>query len=242
MIRALVDGAIAALLAPTCAVCDCVLDRPLDGAVCVECWNRVVPFTAPVCQCCGEALASTRTADVSAGRCRVCSVELGIIRAVRSIGAFDGVLADLVHACKYGRRPSIAVALGRRMREAAATLDDAIDLVVPVPLHQARERARGFNQAERLARGMALPICPALQRRRATPPQVGTSGAERRANVRDAFVLSRHARRVEGQRVALVDDVVTTGATLVAAAAALAQARPRVVVAVTAARAALARR
>lgn len=240
--RALLDGVLAALLAPTCAVCAAVLDRPLDGAACAECWARVVPYTPPVCRRCGEALASQRTGTVFDGACRVCSVDLGAIVAARAVGAFDGLLADLVHACKYGRRPSIASGLGRLMRRAAADLDVSIDLVVPVPLHPSRERERGFNQAELLAKGMALPTCLALKRQRATPPQVEASGAARRANVRDAFALHSAARHVEGRCVALVDDVLTTGATLAAAADALALARPREIVAVTAARAALARR
>lgn len=93
-----------------------------------------------------------------------------------------------------------------------------------------------------MARALALPVCRALDRRRATPPQVGASGAARRANVRDAFTLTRQARGIEGRRVALIDDVITTGATLVAAAEALALARPREIVALTAARATLVHR
>lgn len=242
MIRALANGAIAALLAPTCAVCATLLQRPLDGAACADCWAKVVPYTPPVCRRCGEGLASERTAAVSDGCCGVCSVDLGQIVAARSVGPFDGVLADLVHACKYGRRPTIALGLGDRMRGVAADLGVTIDLLVPVPLHPSRERERGFNQAELLARGMALPICLALKRKRATPPQVASSGAARRANVREAFALRSAARHVRDRRVALVDDVLTTGATLAAAADALALASPSEIVAVTAARAALARR
>lgn len=242
MIRGLVDAVLAALVAPSCAVCDGVLEHPLGGAACAECWARIVPYTPPVCRRCGEPLASRRTALVTEDACRACSVDLGAIAAARAIGAFDGVLADLVLACKYGRRPTIADGLGRRMREVAAGFDEAIDLVVPVPLHPSRLRERGFNQAERLAIGMGFPVCLALDRPRPTPPQVGASGAARRANVRGAFTLRREARRLEGHRVALVDDVVTTGATLVAAAETLALARPQAIVAVTAARAALARR
>lgn len=239
MIRALADAVLAALVAPTCAICDTVLERPLDGAACAACWARVVVYTPPLCRRCGEPLASERTALVTAGTCRACSVDLGDISAARSIGAFDGVLADLVLACKYGRRPTLADGLGRRLRDVVAAWALPIDIAVPVPLHRSRLRERGFNQAEQMARGLGLPVCLALERRRATAPQVGASGPARRANVRGAFTLSRQARHIAGRRVALIDDVITTGATLVAAADALAPARPLEIVALTAARATL---
>jgi ComF family protein len=128
------------------------------------------------------------------------------------------------------------------MRSAVDASGGAVDLVVPVPLHGARERERGFNQAAALARAMDLPVCHALVRRVATPPQASLSGVARRSNLRGAFALARHAPAVAGRRVALVDDVLTTGATLSAAAEALGAAGPAEIVAVTAARAALARR
>ena len=131
------------------------------------------------------------------------------------------MLADVVHALKYGRRPSVARALAALMRRAGGELLTGVDVAVPVPLHRRRLRERGFNQAEALARGLGVPLCHALRRARLTPAQVALPGGARRVNLRGAFVLAAAAEQIRGRTVVLVDDVLTTGATVTACADAL---------------------
>jgi ComF family protein len=159
------------------------------------------------------------------------------VSSARAIGEYDGPLRAILHALKYGKRQSLARPMARLMVAAASAGDllDGVDLVVPVPLHRRRRRARGFNQAEELARHLGLQWKDVLRRTRATPSQTDLPAAQRQANVRDAFALRRR-HDVDGLTVLLVDDVSTTGATLDACASVLQRAGAREVRALTAAR------
>jgi len=150
----------------------------------------------------------------------------------------DGPLRALMHRLKYGGMTSIGAEFGRvlgeRIREAGL---GGSDMVVPLPLHASRMRERGFNQCEHIARGVsAVTGSPlrtgVLRRTRFTPSQTPLGHGERRENVRDAFALPPHAlRAVGGRTVLLVDDVVTTGATMRSCAGALHRAGARAVIA-----------
>jgi ComF family protein len=162
------------------------------------------------------------------------------IAAAAAIGSHDGRLRDVVQALKYDGRSTIARHLARRMRDAGAGVLDGADLVVPVPLHRARERRRGFNQARELARHLGAPLADLLVRVRRTETQADLPAGQRQANVRGAFALRpAGAAAVDGLVVVLVDDVRTTGATLNACAAVLLDAGAVEVRALTAARAPL---
>ncbi|MEQ1870318.1 MAG: ComF family protein [Vicinamibacterales bacterium] len=233
--RLLVDAALSVLFSPECAACAAPLAQPTRGAVCEHCWMSVVPVTPPFCDCCGDAL---RDAPMASARCPRCRQHPPAIERARSLGLYDGALRQIVHALKYGGRRSVAGPIGRRLRQGHADLLELADIAVPVPLHPSKQRERGFNQAEDLARAIGLPVTRALRRLRRTARQTDLNAEERLENVRDAFAVTRHAARVRGRSVVLVDDVTTTGATLNACAAALLEADVTVVYALTAARAA----
>ena len=154
----------------------------------------------------------------------------------RAVGPHTGTLRSIVHALKYGGRRSVAEPLAALMRHAGADLIRGCDVTVPVPLHVARRRSRGFNQAEDLARHIGPPVLCALRRVRHTETQTALPAPERHANVVGAFTATRRAARLRGATVLLVDDVRTTGATLEACATALKQAGVREVFALTATR------
>jgi ComF family protein len=222
-------------LAPHCASCRLPLDAPTGGPVCAACWASILPFTPPLCQQCGDPLPSWRAISVEAARCARCRRRQTAVTRSRAIGPYAGALRDIIHAFKYQGCRTLGSGLAARMRESAAEMLAAADAVVPVPLHRKRRRARGFNQAEDLARHLGRPVITALGRIRATASQTDLPAARRHANVRNAFALRRR-QDVRGLRLVLVDDVCTTGATLDACARVLREAGAVEVSAVTAAR------
>lgn len=201
----------------------------------------LVDLVAPlVCASCGEAYPTRFPL------CSVCSHHLAPPDEAPEgvFVAYDhgGSLPRAIYRAKYGDDPSVAVALGHLLADAwEAHQEGAFDLVVPVPLHDSRLRERGFNQSAELARELArrlrAPIgFDAATRVRNTPTQTKLDREARKANVRDAFCA---AASLEGLRVLLVDDVVTTGATLDALRAACVEAGAATVRATALARAPL---
>ncbi len=202
--RALGRAALAFALPQRCPACG----APADAAsvLCEPCLARVPRLATPLCVRC---LAAGR--DPSS-----CARHPG--HRAFAPWLFDEHAAAIVHALKYGARPGLAAPLGAVMASALAGPWRQPDLVLEVPLHEARERERGYNQAallaDALAETLAAPRSPgALARTRATPPQARLGADARRANVAGVFVARRPAA-LAGRRVLVVDDVTTTGATL----------------------------
>lgn len=229
------DALISVVLAPACAVCERVLERPLAGCVCEACWADVVPLTPPLCDACGAAMPSWRMSSLQQRRCARCRRAVRALDRSRALGAYEGTLRGIVHALKYGRRSSLARPLGARLRKEGADVLAGADLLAPVPLHPRRRRQRGFNQAELLARHIGGPVGTPLARVRDTWSQTSLPEAQRHRNVRGAFAATDLP--VAGCCVVLIDDVTTTGATLEACARVLKASGAREVRALTVARA-----
>jgi ComF family protein len=229
--RRIVDPLLAVVFPARCPACARLLRSPRKGPLCEGCWAALPRHDAPLCPC-----------GAAGARCARCRRGLNPIRQGASLGPYQGSLRLLVHALKFHGKRAVAGRLAEALLETAAAHAVLAPgcVVVPVPLHPRRLRARGFNQSELLARELARRssrrlVCGALVRRADTPPQTGLSASARRANLRDAFAVRRRGT-LAGRAVVLVDDVFTTGSTARACARALRQAGVTEVRLLTAAR------
>lgn len=193
------------LIFPTaCVKCHATILERRFGALCSNCWNTLEPIRLPICPKCGIP------ADAIEDQCRRCRIGENVFDFARSAVSYNDTAKEIVHRLKYSDRVSLAGPMARLLKELLH--DFSGDSVVPVPLHKIRERERGFNQAELIAEKLGLRVEKHLVRRRKkTPTQTGLSRAARRRNLSAAFELQGDVR---GKRVILVDDVLTTGATV----------------------------
>jgi ComF family protein len=226
-----------------CAACEAAsVERRAAAPACAACWEstRVFSGNEPVCWKCGAlSFAAVDDEYRESVRCHRCDEDE--FTAARAVGVYEGALRASVLSLK--REPHVASRLASVLYETQKRPPlDAATRVVPVPLHPERERERGFNQAAHLARAIAararLPLDEWSVRRvrHAERHRAGMDARARRETVTDAFHVVR-PRLIEGERVLLVDDVFTTGATVSACSHVLREAGAHEVFVLTAARA-----
>jgi ComF family protein len=206
--------------------------------VCPDCLAPPPVFVAEhFCELCRTPFLNASPLD-ERGLCALCRSGVTAFQAAYSYGAYEGRLRTLIHLFKYRGMTPLAAPMSAWLARALPR-DASFDAIVPMPLHWWRFLRRGFNQSALLAAGLSritgLPAVRALARVRATAPQASFTHAARRANVRGAFRV-RLPRFVPGRRLLLLDDVLTTGATVNEAAAALRRAGAASVAVLTLAR------
>jgi ComF family protein len=233
-IARLFDMAADALSPAQCLTCRVPVQQ--TGSLCSGCWIKLTLIEEPCCDRLGLPFSFEQ------GEGAISPAALANPppwNRARSAVAFNETSRALVHALKYQDRHEARLLMARLMRRAARPFLETCDAVIPVPLHWRRLWTRRFNQsallAQMLAREASLPYRPELlERVRPTPQQVGLDPKARQRNVKNAFAVPEAARlAVAGRRLLLIDDVLTTGATLSAATAALQKAGPAEVNVVT---------
>lgn len=242
-----------AVVFPTsCSLCQQEITKASLIDICRDCWAHLEPWAGAACAHCGLPFPSQRALESSVAVCPQCRVEEFHFDLARSYGLYAGGLRAAILQLKFRRRERLGKRLGELLSLTWTSLvtnrAGAPPVLVPVPLHRSRRRERGFNQAELLARGLSRKLAQTgfapglrvetrcLYRTRATPPQTGLSLHQRKENVRDVFAVAR-PERLRDRVVILVDDVMTTGATLSSAADVLKRAGALQVLGLTLARA-----
>jgi len=201
------------ILPPRCAACGAAVTAP---GLCGACWSEVDFIAEPVCQRLGTPFAFDSGEPLVSP---AAFADPPVFGRARSVARYDGPARALVHALKYNDRMEMTDVMARQMARAGAALLAECDVVVPVPLHRRRLFSRRFNQSALLARRIAALSgrayeAAAISRVKATRQQVGLSRSERQRNLAGAFRVTPENRPlVEGRRVLLVDDVLTSGST-----------------------------
>jgi ComF family protein len=195
----------------------CVACKRRGAWFCARCRSQIETIAAPLCVHCGQGTEGEPI-------CATCKQHPPKLDGLRAAGYLEGTLRLAIHAFKYTGVRELAAPLGEVLAEGYARYSLPADLIVPVPLHEARRNQRGFNQslllAEQLSTHTHLPVNQHdLLRLRDTASQVGLRALDRRKNVHGAFAWQGGS--LKGRQVLLIDDVCTTGATIEACAAAL---------------------
>jgi ComF family protein len=238
------DALASVFLPANCRICETLLVRATRVPICDACLASFTVMAPRICDICGQPLESLQPATGEVIHCPNCSPPRFAFAYVRSLTVYQDAVVSAILILKYERMEPLSGWFALKLAGLVRSQGDRLksDIVVPVPLHPERERERGYNQAallaKPLARSLDLPYRPVLlQRIRERPLKKILSVEERWKAVRGAFA-TRPGSQVDKLRVLLVDDVLTTGATLDACARALLESGAQSVVGLTVARAA----
>lgn len=242
LLRSPLDDLSCALLPASCSLCKAPLLHLSSAPVCSACWARLQTQSANLCSRCGEDLGiaeftPSTTNPAKPEVCRPCSLVPPAFDRAVAFGVYEGTLRSLIHLLKYERIEPVARLLAARLTSLVSEMcSGAVGevLVVPVPLHRSKQRERGFNQSDLLARALVASLridapslgltvaASMLARKRATESQSTLTTVQRRRNLRGVFFVSeKHAAKIAGREVLLIDDIYTTGATARACSQAL---------------------
>ena len=204
---------------PRCPACDAAVE--VEGNVCPACFEKLTLIAAPYCECCGIPFVVSMGADT---QCPECLTTPPAFAKARAAMVYDAVTAPMISALKFHDQWAGVPRYVALMQSAGAPLLHACDVIVPVPLHWRRLIKRKYNQAALLAYALSKAsgkacLIDVLKKVAPTVPQMRLNREQRLKNVRRAFAVTPQARsNIEGKTILLVDDVVTTGATVDACA------------------------
>ena len=231
------------LIPPQCPACHAIID---DDGLCGQCWTHIKRITPPLCQQCGRGFAFDFADGVTDcwDRCGRCLTEPPDFDRAIAAFKYNAMSRLLILGFKYARRHDVTPTMARMMANAGAELLNQSDWIIPLPLHWTRYVQRGFNQSAELARATMKAADIAAQKYRPdilkrikkTESQGYKTRQQRRQNLQSAFRVADNTRCLNGASVVIIDDVLTTGASLSSAARCLKKAGAKEVAVLIAAR------
>lgn len=213
---------------PKCIICDNIIEFGSKNFLCSDCDDLFEAIDSQRCKKCSR--------PINYGNfCSICNTKKFLFNKNYSLFLYDELISDLIHRFKFKNHPAIGKGLGKIMADRINfDLPEKMDYIIPVPIHKIRRRARGFNQAEILAREISkklnLPVRNnILKRVKNTKPQWHLNSHERENNLLGAFI----SKDVSGKNIILIDDIFTTGSTINKCAEVLMNAGAKCIVSLT---------
>ena len=214
-LRRALSAGVDLFLPPACLLCRQLLPPGFDPQeFCAECQTTMPPLGRSHCSCCSQPFPASSSQHL----CATCLQRPPAFSTVHAACSYQERVKDAIHQLKYRNQVNLAEPLGKLLGKSLDVVEVGFkpDCIIPVPLHPARLKKRGYNQAleisRPLARKMQVPIdTTLLQRTLKTLPQQGLTAAERRRNLRDAFIVTT---TTSARNILLIDDVMTTGETV----------------------------